>query len=145
MFFLRFAEFNLKSLHTGKRCITQEFPCSCAPPPFRSIYSQDWGNFFFVNVALKNAFFSSFFSLFLLLLSELLSKAQFNLVPADILKNHGVHPVPLGKKSERPCFFLQINVSSTINMQSKGSIKSLPFTGHLLPFYELMKLGVLAK
>ena len=40
---------------------------------------------------------------------------------------------------------VQINLSSTINMQTKGSIKSLPCRGLLLSFYELMKLGVLAK
>ena len=35
----------------------------------------------------------------------LLLKAQFNLVPAGILKNHGVHLVPLGKWSELHGFF----------------------------------------
>ena len=34
----------------------------------------------------------------------LLLKAPFNLVPADILKNHCVHPVPSGKWSELPGF-----------------------------------------
>ena len=69
-------------------------------------------------------------------------------MPADILKKHGVHPVPLGKGSELPGFYISLskkNVSSTINMQKTGSIKSLPCSGLLLPFYELMKLGVLAK
>ena len=40
---------------------------------------------------------------------------------------------------------VQINISYTINMQRNGSIKSLPCSGLLLPLYELMKLGVLAK
>ena len=40
---------------------------------------------------------------------------------------------------------VQINVSSTINMDTKGSIKNLPCRGLLLSCYELMKLGVLAK
>ena len=30
-------------------------------------------------------------------LGELLLKADFNLVSADILKNHDIHPVPCGK------------------------------------------------
>ena len=38
---------------------------------------------------------------------ELLLKAQFNLVPEDILKNHGVHPVPLGKGSELTGLFIK--------------------------------------
>ena len=63
---------------------------------------------------------------FVLLLRPLLLKAQFNLVPADVLKNHGVHPVLLGRWAELPGFFhisVQINVSSTINMQKKGFYK----------------------
>ena len=36
-------------------------------------------------------------------------------------------------------------LSFTINMRQKGFIKSLPCRGLVLPFYELMKLGVLAK
>ena len=36
-------------------------------------------------------------------------EAQFNLLPADILKNHGVHPVPLGKGSELPGFFISLS------------------------------------
>ena len=40
---------------------------------------------------------------------------------------------------------VQINVSSTINMQTNGSIKSLPCRGILLSVYELMKLRVLTK
>ena len=51
-----------------------------------------------------------FFLIFLkLLLGALLLKAQFNLVPADILKNHGVHPVPLGKGSELPGFSISLS------------------------------------
>ena len=42
--------------------------------------------------------------IFLLLLGQLLLKAQFYLVPADILKNHDVHPVPTGKWSDLPGF-----------------------------------------
>ena len=37
---------------------------------------------------------------FCLLLRPLLLKAQFNLVPAEILKNHSVHPVLLGRLAE---------------------------------------------
>ena len=87
------------------------------------------------------------FVFFFLLLRLLLLKAQFNLVPANILKIHDVHPVLWGKWAELPGFFhisVQINVSSTINMQTKVSIESLPSRGLLLSFYELMKLGVLA-
>ena len=68
---------------------------------------------------------------------------QFNLAPADILKNH--------ERDQSFLFFSSSislsnkKVSSTINMQRKGFIKSLPGTGFLLPFYELMKLGILAK
>ena len=72
-----------------------------------------------------------------LLLGPLLLKAQFYLLPADILKNHGVHPVLLGKYAELPGFFhiaVQINVSSAINMQTNGSIKSLTCRGLLLSF-----------
>ena len=68
-------------------------------------------------------------------------------MPADILKNHGLHAVPLGKGSELACLFhisVQINVSSTIHMQRKGSRKSLPCSGLLLSFYALMKFGVIA-
>ena len=36
-----------------------------------------------------------FFFLFLVVWEHLM--AHFNLVPGDILKNHGVHPVPSGK------------------------------------------------
>ena len=53
--------------------------------------------------------FDFFLNLFLLLFGELLLKAQFNLVPADILKNHGVHPVPLGKGSELPDFSISLS------------------------------------
>ena len=41
-------------------------------------------------------------------------------------------------------FTVQIYFPFITNMQWKGSIKSLPCWGLLLPFYELMKLGVLA-
>ena len=48
----------------------------------------------------------------------------------------------LRKVSRTNCFFfkyisVQINVSATINMQTKGSIKSLPCRGLLLLFYEV--------
>ena len=62
--------------------------------------------------------------------------AHFNSVPADIMNDHGVHPVPSGKWWYLPG---QINVSSTINMQRKGYIKKLLCSGLLLPFYELTK------
>ena len=56
---------------------------------------------------------------------------------------------PLQKVTRASRFFflhisVQINVSSTINMPTKGSIKSLPCRGLLLLFYEFMKLGILA-
>ena len=91
-----------------------------------------------------------FFSLFfILLLGQLLLKVQINLVPADILKSHGVHPVPLGNRSELPVFFLHISVqitfSSNINMQIKGFIKILPWSGLLLPFYEFMNIEMALK
>ena len=88
---------------------------------------------------LKNAKFP-FFVEFFFLLGLLLLKA-------GILKNHGMHPVLLGKWAELPGFSIsvQINVSSTINMQKKGSIKSSPCRGLLLSFYDILKLGVLAK
>ena len=82
--------------------------------------------------------FDIFLYFLLLVFVDLLLKAHFNLVPADILKNHGMHSVPFIKGSELPGFSLQINVSSTVNMQRKGSIKSLPCSGLLLTFYELM-------
>ena len=44
-----------------------------------------------------------------ILLRLLLLKAQFNLVPADILKNHGVHPVLLGRCAELPGFSISPN------------------------------------
>ena len=59
----------------------------------------------------------------------------------SILKNHSVHPVPLGKGSELPEFFhisVQTHVSSTIHMQRKGPIKSFPYNGLLLPLYEII-------
>ena len=49
-----------------------------------------------------------FFILFFLL-GELLLKAQVNLVPADILKNHGVHCVLLGNESELPGFSISLS------------------------------------
>ena len=41
-----------------------------------------------------------------ILLRELLLKAQFNLVPANIMKNHDLQPVPSGKCSDLPGFFI---------------------------------------
>ena len=82
--------------------------------------------------------FDIFLYFLLLVFGDLLLKEHFNLVPADILKNHGMHYVPFIKGSELPGFSVQINVSSTVNMQRKGSIESLPCSGLLLTFYELM-------
>ena len=45
----------------------------------------------------------------LLFLGALLLKAHFNLVLADIMKNHGVHPVPLGNGSELPGFSISLS------------------------------------
>ena len=53
------------------------------------------------NVPLKKHNFSFFLCL---LVWEHILMAHFNLVPADIMKNHGVYPVPLGKWSELPGF-----------------------------------------
>ena len=39
-----------------------------------------------------------------ILLRELLLKAQFNLVPANMMNNHDLHPVPSGKCSDLPGF-----------------------------------------
>ena len=61
----------------------------------------------------------------------LLLKAQFNLVSADILKKEIDQSFVVFHIS------LQINVSSTNNMQRNGSIKSLPCNGLLLPLYEM--------
>jgi hypothetical protein len=69
---------------------------SRAPPPFRSIYNRDRGNSSHGNVALKMQILIFLF-IYFLPLGLLLLKAQFNLVLAGILKNHGVHPVILGK------------------------------------------------
>ena len=49
-----------------------------------------------------------FFNFFFLLLRLLLLKVQFNLVSADILKNHGAHPVTLGKWSKLPGFSISL-------------------------------------
>ena len=71
-------------------------PLSCAPTLFRRIYSRDRKSSSRVNVALKKCNILALLFDFLfdfLLLRPLLLKAQFNLVPADILKNHSVHPV----------------------------------------------------
>ena len=68
--------------------------------PLRGIYTLERTNSFGVNVALdKCKIFDLWFHLifFFFLLRELLYKAHFNLVPADILKTHDIHPVPEGK------------------------------------------------
>ena len=71
-----------KTLHYSRISISR------ARPPFRSIDYKDRGNSSPGNVAIFLIF---------LLLGMLLLMAQFNLVAANILKNHGVHPVLLGK------------------------------------------------
>ena len=53
--------------------------------------------------------FDFLLNFFLLSLGALLLKAQFNLVPADILTNHGVHPVPLEKELELPGFSISLS------------------------------------
>ena len=105
LFFLQLAEFNLKAPPYLKTLHYLRISISCAPLPFRSIYNQDRGNSSCVNVALakKSILFIYFFCL---LLRPLLLKAQFNLVPVYILKNHGVHPVLLRKWAELPGFFI---------------------------------------
>ena len=74
----------------------------------------------------------------------LLLKVQFNLVPADTLKNHGVHPVPLGKRSKLPGFstsFFKWIFPSPLTCKERVLLKSLPCSGILLSFYELLKGG----
>ena len=124
--------FSTGLLRTQKRCITRELPGSRAPPLIRSIHSQDRRNSCLGNVSLKMQFF------IVLLLGKLLIKAQFCLIAS----------CPLRKVIRASMFFhisIRLNISSTIIMPGKGSIKSLPCIALLLPFYELMKLGVLAK
>ena len=88
--------------------------------------------------------FDCFYLTFLLRLLQI--KVQFTFVSADILKNRWCASCPLRKVIKVPGFiYVQINFSSTNNIQRNGSIKSLPCSGLLLPLYELMKLGVLAK
>ena len=101
LFFLKFSQFNLKAPLYSKTLHHSRISISRAPPQFRSSYNQDRGNFSRVNVALKKCRIFFLF-IFFLLLRRLLLNAQFNLVPADILKNHGVHPVLLGKWAELP-------------------------------------------
>ena len=106
LFFIFFYNLpSLRRLRTQKRCITHKFPYSLAPSLSRSIYSHDRGNSTHENVAPKNAKFPSFYHFFLLL-GILLLKAQFNLVVADILKIHGVHPVLL---AELPGFSISLS------------------------------------
>ena len=76
MFVLQFAKFNLKAPPYSKT-----MHCKCSP----------W--------KMQN------YDFYFLLLRFLLLKVKFNLVSADIQKNHGVHPVPLGKWSNPPVFF----------------------------------------
>ena len=116
-----------------KRCIAWKLP-------FRSSYGRDCGNSLCVNVAVEKCKILIFWINFLLL-GKLLLKAHFNLVPPANLQNHGVTSYPLRKVIRS----FHKNFSSTINMQRKSSIKSLPWRGLMLPFYESMKLGVLAK
>ena len=71
-----------------------------------------------------------------MLLTEPLLKEHCNSI--NIFNNH----IRSEKLSDLPVFFyitVQIIFSPTINMQLKGSIKSLPLRGLLLAFYELMK------
>ena len=148
MFLLQFAEFNLKAPPYSKTLITWEFPFSSAPTLFRSFYSQDRKNSSHVIVALEKCKILIFLSNFFLLLRPLLLKAQFNSVSADILKNHGMHPVPLGQWSKLPGFSISLVKSffpPPIICKENDSVKSLPCSGLLLPLYELMKFGVLAK
>ena len=104
LFFLQLAEFNLEAPLYSKTLHYWRISISHAPSPFRSIYNRDRGNSSCVNVALEKCKISLF-----LLLRPLLLKAQFNLVPANILKNHGVHPVLLGRWAELPSFFISLS------------------------------------
>ena len=88
----------------SKRLHYSRISISCAPQPFRSIDNQYCGNSSCGNETLKKCRISIFLFFFFSLFWSLLLKAQFNLVPANILKNHGVHPVLLGKWAELPGF-----------------------------------------
>ena len=62
------------------------------------------------------------------------------------MKNYGArgHSVPSGRKSDGLVYSYHCpNLSSTINMQLNGSMKSVFCMGLLLPFYQLMMLVVL--
>ena len=70
--------------------------------PFRKVIKASW--FFHISVQInfaytinmqRNVSIKEFTAAFnVMFLTELLFKAHFNLVPADIMKNHYVHPVP---------------------------------------------------
>ena len=81
------AHFNVKTLHSYRTA--QKLPYPRALQPFWAIYSQDRGN--------VRQWKCSPYTFFLLLVREHTLMAHFNLVPADIIKNYGVHPVPSGK------------------------------------------------
>ena len=106
LFFL--TEFNLKAPLCSKMLHYLRISISCAPSPLRSIYNRDRRNTSCVNVALKCKI-SIFYLIFFLLLRPLLLKAQFNLVLAEILKNHSVHPVLSGRWAELPGFSISLS------------------------------------
>ena len=148
LFFLQFAEFNLKAPPYLKTLHFSRISISRALPPFRTIYNRDRTNFLLLKCSpwkIQNFHFILNFSFY----SWGRYYSRRNLFSAS---RHSEEPLrvscPLRKVGRASWFFhifVQINVSSTINMQTKGSIKSLQCRGLLLSFYELMNLGVLSK
>ena len=61
LFFLQFAQFNLKAPLYSKTLHHTQISISRAPPPFRSIYNQDRGNSSCLNVALEKCKILIFF------------------------------------------------------------------------------------
>ena len=146
LFFLQFAEYNLKAPPYSKTLITWEWSYSCAPTLYSRIYSQDLKNSSCVNVALENAKFWLFHFIFFTIETAFIKGAIWFIV-GGYSKEPWRAPCPLRNVNKASWFFhisVQINFSSSINLQRNGSIKMLPGSGLLLSLYELMKLGVLA-
>ena len=88
------------------------------------------------------------FFLFLFTIEVVIIKGAIYFSVGRYSEEPWVASCPLRKVIKASLFFhisVQINFSSTINMQRNGSMKSLPCSGLLLPLYELMKLGVPTK
>ena len=142
MFFLQFGEFNLIAPPYSKTLITQELPTL-----FRSTDSQDHKTSSCVNVALENCKIFTFLFIYLSIESAIIKGAIYFSV-SGYSEETWCASCSLRKVIKASWLFhmsVQTNFSSTHIMQRNGSIKSLPWSGLLLPLYELMKLGVLAK